>query len=398
MKYIKIILFTFCFTLFFDSVSAQETSESKKSTSSVKSADNKKGKKGRKRRKKTPRILLKRFSRDSLKIEKSYKKELLKIKRSRIKGLRDAKKGYTPEVKAEIERDKNILEALVRDSERLIKIIKYNITSLKSGLSFLGEDQKVQIAKTYDEISQYEFDIQLLDTLAKIITRGIALDSTISRKVMKSRAMTLELFEKHNEVWTETVYNKKIALLDNKFRERMRQTEEKVNFILRDVHKNELARISGMQDRYEEQLAPLEFEAQILQDSLDLLAIQALTGDTTLDSLYLRRKEVENKNVNLSQNLNDLRSGIGGATFNFVTLLLQEAEEALESNDMGTAEQKCLTAISLAPKYPNSHVRLGSVYFVMGEEEKAKDAWVEALALQPENKELKKFMFVHGLF
>ena len=77
----------------------------------------------------------------------------------------------------------------------------------------------------------------------------------------------------------------------------MRQTEEKVNFILRDVHKNELARISGMQDRYEEQLAPLEFEAQTLQDSLDLLAIQALTGDTTLDSLYLRRKEVENKNV-----------------------------------------------------------------------------------------------------
>ena len=395
MKYIKIILFTFCFTLFFDSVSAQETPESKKSTSSVKSPDNKKGRKGRR---KTPRILLKRFSRDSLKIEKSYKKELLKIKRSRIKGLRDAKKGYTPEVKAEIERDNNILEALVRDSERLIKIIKYNITSLKSGLSFLGEDQKVQKAKTYDEISQYEFDIQLLDTLATIITRGIALDSTLTRKVMKSRAMTLELFEKHNEIWTETVYNKKIALLDNKFRERMRQTEEKVNFILRDVHKNELARISGMKDRFEEQLSPLEFEAQILQDSLDLLAIQALTGDKTLDSLYLRRKEVENENINLSHNLNDLRSGIGGATFNFVTLLLQEAEEALESNDMGTAEQKCLTAISLAPKYPNSHVRLGSVYFVMGEEEKAKDAWVEALALQPENKELKKFMFVHGLF
>ena len=257
MKYIKIILFTFCLTLFIDSVSSQETPESKQSTSSLKSADNKKGRKGRK---KTPRILLKRFSRDSLKIEKSYKKELLKIKRSRIKGLRDAKKGYTPEVKAEIERDNNTLEALVRDSERLMKILKYNISSLESGLSFLGEGQKDQKAKTYDEISQYEFDIQLLDTLAKIITRGIALDSTISRKVMKSRAMTLELFEKHNEVWTETVYNKIIELLDNKFRERMRQTEEKVNFILRDVHKNELARISGMQDRYDEQLAPLEYQ------------------------------------------------------------------------------------------------------------------------------------------
>ncbi len=395
MKYIKIVLFTFCFTLFFDTVSAQETSDSKKSKSSVKSTKKKKRKRGRK---KTPRLLLKKFSRDSIAIEKSYKKELLKIKRSRIQGLRDAKKGYTPEVKAEIERDNNTLEALVRDSERLMKILKHNIISLESGLSFLGDDQKVQKAKTYDQISQYEFDIQLLDTTAKMIRKGIALDSTLTRKVIKSRAMTLELFEKHNEVWTETLYNKKIDILDSKFRERMRKTEEKVNFILRDVHKSELARISEMKNRYEVQLSPLEIEAQILQDSLDLLAIQALTGDKTLDSLYLRRKEVENDNVNLGHKLNDLRGGIGGATFNFVTLLLQEAEEALESNDMNTAEQKCLTAISLAPKYPNSHVRLGSVYFVMGEDEKAKDAWVQALALQPENNDLKKFMFVHGLF
>ena len=395
MKYIKIFLFTFCFTLCFDSVSAQETPDSKKSTSSLKSTKKKKRMRGRK---KTPRLLLKKFSRDSVAIEKSYKKELLKIKRSRIQGLRDAKKGYTPEVKTEIERDNNTLEALVRDSERLMKILKYNIISLESGLSFLGEDQKIEKAKTYDRISQYEFDIQLLDTTAKIIKKGIALDSTLTRKVMKSRAMTLELFEKHNEVWTETLYNKKIDILNSKFRERMRKTEEKVNFILRDVHKSELARISEMKNRYEEQLGPLELQAEILQDSLDLLSIQALTGDKTLDSLYLRRKEVENDNLNLGDKLNDLRSGIGGATFNFVTLLLQEAEEALESNDMNTAEQKCLTAISLAPKYPNSHVRLGSVYFVMGEDEKAKDAWVKALALQPENKDLKKFMFVHGLF
>ena len=50
---------------------------------------------------------------------------------------------------------------------------------------------------------------------------------------MNSRAMTLELLEKHNEIYTETVYNKKIETLDNKFRERMRKTEEKVNFIFR---------------------------------------------------------------------------------------------------------------------------------------------------------------------
>jgi len=366
--------------------------------SSSQTAKPKKKKNLRKKRKKTPRIILKKFSRDSLKIEQNYKKELLKIKRSRIQGIRDARKGYTPEVKAEIERDNNVLAALVRDSERLVKILKVNVKSLESGLSFLGEGQKVQKAEIYDEIAQYEFDIQMLDTTGKIITKGIALDSTLTKKVMKSRFITLEIMEKYNELYTETVYNKRIDVLDSKFRERMRNTEEKVNFILRDVHKRELNRISEMKERYETQINPLEMEAQILQDSLDILAIQALTGDKTLDSLYLRRKEVERDNSDLSDNLENLKKGIGGATFNFVTLLLQQAEEALESNDMETAEQKCLTAISLAPKYPNSHVRLGSIYFVMGDNERAKHAWEEALSLQPENSDLKKFMFVHGLY
>jgi len=393
MKYFKIILFAVCFILIFDTVIAQDNSKPTKSTSS-----SKKGKKLKKRRKKTPRVILKKFSRDSLKIEKGFKKELLKIKRSRIKGLRDAKKGYTPEVKAEIERDNNTLETLVRDSGRLIQVLKTNVRSLESGLGFLGDDQKVQRAEVYDQIAQYEFDIQLLDTLGKIITRGVALDSTLTRKVMKSRAMTLELMEKHNEIYTETVYNKKIDLLDSKFRERMRKTEEKVNFILRDVHKREQERIAEMKENYEKQIAPLEMEAQVLQDSLDVLAIQALTGDKTLDSLYIRRKEVENDNVDLSKSLADLQKGVGGATFNFVTLLLQQAEEALESNDLESAEQRCLTAISLAPEYPNSHVRLGSIYFVKGDEDRAREAWNQALTLQPDNSDLKKFMFVHGLY
>ena len=393
MKYFKIILFAICFIFIFDTVIAQDNSKPTKSTSS-----SKKGKKLKKRRKKTPRVILKKFSRDSLKIEKGFKKELLKIKRSRIKGLRDAKKGYTPEVKAEIERDNNTLEALVRDSGRLIQVLKTNVRSLESGLGFLGDDQKVQRAEVYDQIAQYEFDIQLLDTLGKIISRGVALDSTLTRKVMKSRAMTLELMEKHNEIYTETVYNKKIDLLDSKFRERMRKTEEKVNFILRDVHKREQERIAEMKENYEKQIAPLEMEAQVLQDSLDVLAIQALTGDKTLDSLYIRRKEVENENVDLSKSLADLQKGVGGATFNFVTLLLQQAEEALESNDLESAEQRCLTAISLAPEYPNSHVRLGSIYFVKGDEDRAREAWNQALTLQPDNSDLKKFMFVHGLY
>jgi len=393
MKYFKIILFAVCFILIFDTVIAQDNSKPTKSTSS-----SKKGKKLKKRRKKTPRVILKKFSRDSLKIEKEFKKELLKIKRSRIKGLRDAKKGYTPEVKAEIERDNNTLEALVRDSGRLIQVLKTNVRSLESGLGFLGDEQKVQRAEVYDQIAQYEFDIQLLDTLGKIITKGVALDSTLTRKVMKSRAMTLELMEKHNEIYTETVYNKKIDLLDSKFRERMRKTEEKVNFILRDVHKREQERIAEMKENYEKQIAPLEMEAQVLQDSLDVLAIQALTGDKTLDSLYIRRKEVENDNVDLSKSLADLQKGVGGATFNFVTLLLQQAEEALESNDLESAEQRCLTAISLAPEYPNSHVRLGSIYFVKGDEDRAREAWNQALTLQPDNSDLKKFMFVHGLY
>ena len=395
MNYIRIISVVICisFMIDFGFLQAQSTTPEKKS---VKSSKKKKIKK--KRKKKTPRLILKKFSRDSLKVEKSFKKELLKLKRGKIQELRDAKKGYTPEVKAEIERDNNLLEALVRDSERLAKVLKSNINSLESGIGFLGDNQKVKKAEIYDKIAQYEYDIQLLDTTAKIITQGIALDSTLTKKVMKCRMVTLELMEKHNEVYTETVYNKKIDVLDGKFRERMRKTEEKVNFILRDVHKNEQKRIAEMKTRYDEQISPLEMEATILQDSLDILAIQALTGDKTLDSLYLRRKDVESENSNLTNNLSDLKKGIGGATFNFVTLLLQQAEEALEANDLKSAEEKCLTAITLAPEYPNSYVRLGSVYFVMGEEDKAKNSWDQALNLQPENTDLKKFMFVHGLY
>ncbi len=396
MNFIRIILLSVCLTFIFDEgyILAQ-TDQSSSPKSSLKA---KKKKRLKKRKKKTPRLILKKFSRDSLRIEQAFKKELLKLKRSSVKKLNDAEKGYTPEVKSEIERDNNVLKALIRDSGRLIKVLKYNIQSLKSGLGFLSEDQKLKKAEIYDQISQYEFDIQILDTTAKIVTKGILLDSTLSKKVMNSRAMTLELLEKHNEIYTETVYNKKIEILDNKFRERMRKTEEKVNFILRDVHKREQKRITEMKERFEEQIDPLELTAKILQDSLDVLAIQALTGDKTLDSLYLRRKDVENQNSELGNSISELSKGIGGSTFNFVTLLLQEAEQALETNDLETAEQKCLTAIDKAPNYPNSYVRLGSVYFIMGDDEKAKNMWGQALELEPGNTELKMFMFVHGLY
>ena len=34
----------------------------------------------------------------------------------------------------------------------------------------------------------------------------------------------------------------------------------------------------------------------------------------------------------------------------------------------------------------------------MGDDEKAKNMWGQALELEPGNTELKKFMFVHGLY
>ena len=168
-----------CLTFIFDEgyILAQ-TDQSSSPKSSLKA---KKKKRLKKRKKKTPRLILKKFSRDSLRIEQAFKKELLKLKRSSVKKLNDAEKGYTPEVKSEIERDNNVLKALIRDSGRLIKVLKYNIQSLKSGLGFLGEAQKLKKAEIYDQISQYEFDVQILDTTAKIINKGILLDSTLSK-------------------------------------------------------------------------------------------------------------------------------------------------------------------------------------------------------------------------
>ena len=78
MNYIRIISVVICisFMIDFGFLQAQSTTPEKKS---VKSSKKKKIKK--KRKKKTPRLILKKFSRDSLKVEKSFKKELLKLKK-----------------------------------------------------------------------------------------------------------------------------------------------------------------------------------------------------------------------------------------------------------------------------------------------------------------------------
>ena len=75
MNFIRIILFSVCLTFIFDEgyILAQ-TDQSSSPKSSLKA---KKKKRLKKRKKKTPRLILKKFSRDSLRIEQAFKKELL---------------------------------------------------------------------------------------------------------------------------------------------------------------------------------------------------------------------------------------------------------------------------------------------------------------------------------
>jgi tetratricopeptide (TPR) repeat protein len=52
----------------------------------------------------------------------------------------------------------------------------------------------------------------------------------------------------------------------------------------------------------------------------------------------------------------------------------------------------CQDVLSLEPKNVLALMRLGSAYYMMGNLKKAQEAWQEALKLEPENEELKRFL------
>ena len=92
-----------------------------------------------------------------------------------------------------------------------------------------------------------------------------------------------------------------------------------------------------------------------------------------------------------------IKGGFSHKIYNDVLILLHESERAFYKDSLTIAKERCLQAIELAPNYPESYVRLGSIYYSNGEVDSARVVWKKALQLESSHEELKKFMFLHGL-
>lgn len=77
---------------------------------------------------------------------------------------------------------------------------------------------------------------------------------------------------------------------------------------------------------------------------------------------------------------------------------LQLAERAVAEKRYGEAAKECQEAVWLDPKNLLAWIRLGSARWASGEPEKARQAFEEALALEPRNTEVQRFMQAKGLY
>lgn len=75
-----------------------------------------------------------------------------------------------------------------------------------------------------------------------------------------------------------------------------------------------------------------------------------------------------------------------------VQLKLQRAEKAFYDKRYGEAARQCQEALWLDPGNVTAWVRLGSSRFASGERDKAREAYHRALALDPDNGEVRRFL------
>jgi len=77
----------------------------------------------------------------------------------------------------------------------------------------------------------------------------------------------------------------------------------------------------------------------------------------------------------------------------FVENKLQLTLEAIYEGRYLSAVNECTDVIDLEPRNVLAMTRLGSAYFAMNEREKARQIWTKALQVDPNNTELKRFLY-----
>ena len=293
--------------------------------------------------------------------------------------------------------DDLVLRNIVSDLMKLKVILADYIQKLRQDFDKLSPDLSIQREEILKSINTYNSDHETILKDQLVIVNGIEGDSTLSEEVILARFSALNLLQKYESHIVENEYLEKTINLDNKYAEMFKLIEEKSNFRLKKVHDDELLKIAEMRERLTTENLPLEKKSKTLQDSLDIIAIKSLAEDEKLDSLVNYRNILDNKEEELSRKLYDYQGGFSHKIYNDVLILLHESERAFYKDSLTIAKERCLQAIELAPNYPESYVRLGSIYYSNGEVDSARVVWKKALQLESSHEELKKFMFLHGL-
>lgn len=71
---------------------------------------------------------------------------------------------------------------------------------------------------------------------------------------------------------------------------------------------------------------------------------------------------------------------------------MQRGLELYYKKEFKAALEEYKTVVSLLPTFPMGHVRLGSIYYQLGDKYRAKKAWEKALELEPNNPSLRDYL------
>ncbi len=118
-----------------------------------------------------------------------------------------------------------------------------------------------------------------------------------------------------------------------------------------------------------------------------LLCLGSALGNWPLDDRLQRFIGEIEKETGYKLDRNNVRP-----TPELVSLKLEKASENFNENRLTEAMILCREVILLEPDNALAYKRMGSIHFAQGNFEQARDLWRQALALEPEDEELTRFV------
>ena len=147
-------------------------------------------------------------------------------------------------------------------------------------------------------------------------------------------------------------------------------------------------------ESHEVEIRVPDYISKIKQDTVYMLKVKI---DTLIKRTVLRDtvRIYENASMDLLlKNANDLEATrkqlAAMRNWNRALTHLLYALKYYYSEQYNKAIYECQTAIRIAPKLTLAYVRLGSIYYKIGDTENAKKYWKLAKKIEPQNAELKK--------